>query len=52
MTVATLLMAERTGAVWLNGLSYVLLALLVLVVAGLCVRTVVAIWRGEICVPE
>lgn len=52
MTVATLLMSEHTGAVWLGGLSYVLLALLVLVVSGLCARTIVAIWRGEICVPE
>lgn len=52
ITVATLRMAELTGESWLLWIGCFLLVLSVLVIAGLAVRTLVAAWRGQICVPE
>lgn len=52
MTVATLSMAELSGAGWLRWLSYLLLGLLIGLVGWLAVRTVLAVRRGEVCVPE
>lgn len=52
MTVATLTMAELTGSSWLQLLSYLLLSLLAALVGWLSVRTVLAIRRGQICLPE
>lgn len=52
MTVATLSMAELSGASWLRWLSYLLLGLLIGLVGWLAVRTVLAVRRGEVCVPE
>ncbi|MCX8085992.1 MAG: SLAC1 anion channel family protein [Rhodocyclaceae bacterium] len=51
MTVATLMMAEHAGGLFLP-LGWLLLAILSLVLALLTVRTALAIVRGEICVPE
>lgn len=52
VTIATLVMAERTGAAGFGWIGAALLAVLTLVVAALAVRTVVAVVRGEVCVPE
>lgn len=52
MTVATLTMGQLTGAAGLYGIGYVLLGLSVLVVFWLAARTLLAAWRGQICVPE
>ncbi|MCL4798599.1 MAG: SLAC1 anion channel family protein [Burkholderiales bacterium] len=52
VTVATLIMAERTGAAGFAWIGAGLLAVLTLVVAALFARTVLAIVRGEICVEE
>jgi tellurite resistance protein len=50
ITLATLIMAEVTGIGFYYRLATVLLAILTLVVAGLAVRTLVAVARREICV--
>jgi tellurite resistance protein len=50
ITIATLLMAKTTGIAFYAMLGGLLLAILSLVVAGLVVRTVIAIARREICV--
>lgn len=50
ITIATLIMAEDTGIGLYYRLATVLLALLTLVVAGLTVRTLMAVARREICV--
>jgi tellurite resistance protein len=50
MTIATLLMYKLTGADFYAGLGSVLLGLVTLVVAGLTVRTGIAVLRREICV--
>lgn len=52
ITIATFVMAERTGAVAFEGIAVALLAVLTLVVAALTVRTVLAVARREICVEE
>ncbi|MCZ7562832.1 MAG: SLAC1 anion channel family protein [Burkholderiales bacterium] len=52
VTVATFVMAERTGAAGFGWIGAALLAVLTLVVAALFARTVLAIARGEICVEE
>lgn len=52
LTIATLLFADRTGSSAHGMLGLGLWVLLAVVVAGLVLRTVVAIWRGEICRPE
>jgi tellurite resistance protein len=50
ITIATLLMAKTTGIVFYATLGGLLLVVLSLVVAGLLVRTAIAIGRREICV--
>ncbi len=50
ITIATLIMAEDTGIGLYYRLATVLLAVLTLVVAGLTVRTLLAVSRREICV--
>lgn len=52
MTIATLLMAKRSGVAFFNGLGTALLTLVSVVVAVLIVKTLGAIRRKEICVPE
>lgn len=51
ITIATLLMAEHTAGFFV-GLSWLLLIVLSLVLLLLTLRTVQAVLRGEICVPE
>jgi tellurite resistance protein len=50
MTIATLLMSKVNGGVFYSSLAVVLLAVLSLVVAGLLIRTCMAVMRREICV--
>ena len=50
ITIATLIMGEDTGLEFYYRLATVLLAILTLVVAGLTVRTLMAVARREICV--
>jgi tellurite resistance protein len=50
ITIATLAMAEHSGVVFLMTLGLVLLAILSLLIAGLLVRTLLAVYRREICV--
>lgn len=51
-TIATLIMAERSGAAFYHWAGTGLFGLLWLVIAGLAGRTVLAVARGEICTPE
>lgn len=51
ITIATLIMAER-GAGFFVGLSWLLLIVLSLVLTLLTLRTIQAVMRKEICVPE
>lgn len=51
-TIATFLMAKRSGIGMFNGLAVVLLAIVSLVVAVLIAKTLGAIQRKAICVPE
>jgi len=50
ITIATLAMAEHSGAPFFFILATILLTILSLVIAGLLVRTVLAVARREICV--
>lgn len=50
IAIATLAMAEHTGARFFFTLGTVLLAILSLVIAALLARTLVAVFRREICV--
>jgi tellurite resistance protein len=50
ITIATLAMAEHTGVPFFFTLATVLLAILSLVIAGLLARTLLAVFRREICV--
>ncbi|HSA47238.1 MAG TPA: C4-dicarboxylate ABC transporter, partial [Candidatus Competibacteraceae bacterium] len=52
LTLATLIISTRLPGPAFHLLGYGLLALLSLVVATLTFRTLVAIHRQEICVPE
>lgn len=52
LTLATLVMSTHLPDPIFTLLGYGLLALLTLVVAVLAVRTLVAVWRREICMPE
>ena len=52
ITVASLEMAARLKAPVLQGIAVVLLAAVTLAVAGLVVRTLLAVGRREICLPE
>lgn len=51
ITIATLIMAEKNGGGF-NGLAWLLLITLSIVLLLLTLRTVQAALRGEICVPE
>jgi len=51
ITLATLIMAEQGDGFHL-ALSWLLLGVLSVVLALLTTRTLLAVWRGEICVPE
>jgi tellurite resistance protein len=50
MTVATLVMHKHTGLMLFGGLAAILLAMLVLIIIGLIVRTTLAVKRQQICV--
>jgi tellurite resistance protein len=50
ITIATLAMAEHTGVPFFFTLATVLLAILSLVIVGLLARTLLAVFRREICV--
>jgi tellurite resistance protein len=52
LTIATMVMAQQTGGVFFFGLAWVLLAALSLLMMILVVRTLIAIARGRVCVPE
>jgi tellurite resistance protein len=52
ITIASFAMHERTGAAAHLAIAVGLLAVSTLVIAGLVLRTAVAVRRGEICVPE
>jgi tellurite resistance protein len=52
ITTATLAMFKHTGDPMFLRLSSILLAITTVVIAGLFVRTLVAVVRREICVPE
>lgn len=52
MTIATTVMLEKVGGTFFSVLAQFLLVFLVLLVAMISVRTVRAMLRGQICVPE
>jgi tellurite resistance protein len=52
LTLATLVMSAHLPGFAFAELGLGLLAVLTLVVAALVARTLAAVWRGEICVPE
>ena len=52
LTIATMRMAELSGAGFFHLLGVALLILTSLVIAALAMRTIKAIGRGELCVPE
>jgi tellurite resistance protein len=52
ITIATLIMAEQSSSAFFIGLSWLLLTVLSTVLLLLTLRTLQAMTRGEICVPE
>ncbi|MDR3370976.1 SLAC1 anion channel family protein [Rhodoferax sp.] len=52
LTIATSVMAEKVGGGFFATLFPVLLTALVLLVSVISVRTIIAVMRGQICVPE
>lgn len=52
LTISQFVMAERSGIEFYRWVGIGLYALLALVIAGLTIRTLVAMVRGEICVAE
>lgn len=52
LTIALFVMADRSGIEAYRWIGYGLYAVLAAVIAGLTIRTLVAMVRGEICVPE
>ena len=50
ITIATFIMAAKTGLAFFSGLAVVLLALISLLIAFLVVRTLMAVAAGKICV--
>jgi tellurite resistance protein len=52
ITIATSVMMEKVGGDLFRLLTPVLLALLVTLVTVLCFKTIQALLRGQICVPE
>ncbi|KJS42694.1 MAG: C4-dicarboxylate ABC transporter [Rhodospirillaceae bacterium BRH_c57] len=51
-TIATLVMGEQSGVAFYQWTGAALFGLLILVIAGLAIRTLIAVRRGEICRPE
>jgi len=52
LTIATSVMLEKVGGSFFAMLFPLLLSVLVVLVSVICVRTVIAMMRGQICVPE
>ena len=52
MTIAAQVMAERIGGAGFNAIAVAMLVIVSVVITGLVLRTLVAIARDEICVPE
>lgn len=52
LTIANFVMAERAGGEFYRWLGFGFYGVLALVIVGLVVKTVSAMLRGEICVPE
>jgi len=52
LTIAQFVMAEHSGVEFYRWTGFVLYALLAAVIAGLTIRTLIAMVRGEICLPE
>jgi tellurite resistance protein len=52
ITISTLVMYRHTNDVFFKALGLLLMILLCLVIAGLVIRTVIAIYRHQICVEE
>lgn len=52
ITLATLRVAEGTGDAFWNGLAMLMVAVTVVLIVALVVRTLVAVARGQICQPE
>jgi len=52
ITIATALMYKQTGMAFFKGLAYLLFAILIIVVVGLCVRTVQAMIHKQVFVKE
>ena len=52
VTIATLQFYQRTGVPFFAGLSVVLLGLLSVILSGLMARTLVAVFRREVCITE
>jgi len=52
LTIATSVMLEKVGGSFFAMLFPLLLSALVVLVSVICVRTVIAMMRGQICVPE
>lgn len=52
LSMATLVMAEKTGAVFFAVLAPLLLIGLALLMAVLVFKTLRALWAGEVCVPD
>jgi tellurite resistance protein len=52
ITIATVVMYRHTNIMFFKGLGLLLMLLLCLVIAGLVVRTAIAIYRRQICVEE
>jgi len=52
LTIATSVMLDKVGGSFFAVLFPVLLSMLVVLVSVICVRTVIAMQRGQICVPE
>ena len=52
ITLATLRMAETSGDAFWHGLANLLVAATVILIVALALRTLVAVYRGQICQPE
>ncbi|MGE4267962.1 MAG: SLAC1 anion channel family protein [Deferribacterales bacterium] len=52
MTIATILMYKMTGAVFFKSMAFVLLAVTTCVVVLVLVRTVYAVTKRDVCIPE
>lgn len=52
LTLSQFVMAEQTGQVFYQWAGFALYILLVATIVGLAIKTIIAMIRGEICVPE